>query len=427
MIAAAALGVIALAVAVRGFEATLHLIVLTVFVESVAIPVHWQDIDLGNTLRVGRVVAIGALLVVLTRVFFSGRRAGRIPTWSWVPVVAFVAWALTSGFWSPSMSAWATAMFELALAGCVYLAFAFLTESPTTLRRVFRTYVLGALAAVALGVMQTSKIGRALGLQGDPNLYALYQVLAVPAALSLGRSTFGIRRLFWYGATAPIAASVLLSQSRGGLIALVLVMGIVMFRRDGAFIPRRWRPMAFACGIASLVVLMSTVGPALLQRLDPATIVHDRGSDRFDIWRVSWRLFLDHPALGTGAGNFKHQSVALLKKEPGVELDLDHRVFNRPGVEVHNIYLEALTEQGIFGLAFLLLLLGVTMRAARRFARSAPTSVMTALPAMLAATMAATFFISTVNNKMLWAVIGAVAGLAAHKHRWDQPAEGADR
>jgi O-antigen ligase len=305
----------------------------------------------------------------------------------------------------------------------VYLAFAFLMTSPDTLRRVFATYVLGALAAVALGVMQTSNIGRALGLQGDPNLYALYQVLAVPAAFALGRSTHGMKRLFWYGATAPIAASVLLSQSRGGLIALVLVMVIVMFRRDGAFIPNSWRPMAFTCAAVGLVALLVTVGPALMQRLDPATIVHDRGSDRFDIWRVSWKLFLDHPALGTGAGNFKDQSVALLKSEPGVELELDHRVFKRTGVEVHNIYLEALTEQGILGLAFLLLLLVVTLRATRRFARSAPTSVMAALPAMLAATMAATFFISTINNKMLWAIIGGVAGLAAYRHRWDEAEE----
>jgi O-antigen ligase len=415
LIAAGALGIVALAVAVRGSEAVLHLIVGSVFVESVAIRVHWQDFDLGNTLRVGRVVALGALLIVAVRVLFSYRRSGRVPSWSWVPVVLFGVWALVSGFWATSLGGWAIAMFELGLAGCVYLAFAFLLDSPDALRRVFRTYVFGAMAAVMLGVMQTSNIGRALGLQGDPNLYAMYQVLAVPVALTLGRSTVGIKRMFWYGATAPIAASVLLSQSRGGVIALLVVMAIVMFRRDGAFIPRGWRPIAFSFAAVGLVALLVSVGPALMQRFDPATIGHDRGSDRLDIWHVAWNEFLDHPVAGMGAGTFKRLSVALLEEEPGVELSLDHRIFRGTGVEVHNIYLEALTEQGILGLAVLLLLLIATAHAVRRFAKSAPTTVMAALPPMLAAIATATFFISTVNNKMLWAVIGIVAGLAAHE------------
>jgi hypothetical protein len=78
---------------------------------------------------------------------------------------------------------------------------------------------------------------------------------------------------------------------------------------------------------------------------------------RADYWRVAWDAWLENPLTGTGAGTFQY---SWLLDRPGVQ-----------GVkQVHNLYLEQLTETGIFAflalLAFVAALLAYTARAAWR-------------------------------------------------------------
>ena len=81
------------------------------------------------------------------------------------------------------------------------------------------------------------------------------------------------------------------------------------------------------------------------------------GGFRADYWRVAWDAWLENPLTGTGAGTFQY---TWLEGRPGVQ-----------GVkQVHNLYLEQLTETGIFAflalLAFVVVLLISTVRAAWR-------------------------------------------------------------
>ena len=78
---------------------------------------------------------------------------------------------------------------------------------------------------------------------------------------------------------------------------------------------------------------------------------------RADYWRVGWDAWLENPLTGTGAGTFQY---TWLEDRTGVQ-----------GVkQVHNLYLEQLTETGIFAflvlLAFVIVLLAYTVRAAWR-------------------------------------------------------------
>ena len=78
---------------------------------------------------------------------------------------------------------------------------------------------------------------------------------------------------------------------------------------------------------------------------------------RADYWRVAWDAWLENPLTGTGAGTFQY---TWLEGRPGLQ-----------GVkQVHNLYLEQLTETGIFAflilLAFVIFLLTHTVRAAWR-------------------------------------------------------------
>jgi hypothetical protein len=78
---------------------------------------------------------------------------------------------------------------------------------------------------------------------------------------------------------------------------------------------------------------------------------------RADYWKVAWGSWLENPLTGTGAGTFQ---FTWFERRPGVQ-----------GVkQVHNLYLEQLTETGIFAfvalLAFVIILVAVIARAAWR-------------------------------------------------------------
>ena len=79
---------------------------------------------------------------------------------------------------------------------------------------------------------------------------------------------------------------------------------------------------------------------------------------RADYWKVAWEAWIDNPLTGTGAGTFQY---TWLEGRPGVQ-----------GVkQVHNLYLEQLTETGIFAfaalVAFVVFLVAFTARAAWRY------------------------------------------------------------
>ena len=83
---------------------------------------------------------------------------------------------------------------------------------------------------------------------------------------------------------------------------------------------------------------------------------------RAEYWRVAWEDWKQHPLTGTGAGTFRYTW-------------LQERTDTNDVRQVHNLYLEQLTEIGVFGflalLGFVALLVGYTARAAWRSSESA--------------------------------------------------------
>ncbi len=83
---------------------------------------------------------------------------------------------------------------------------------------------------------------------------------------------------------------------------------------------------------------------------------------RAEYWKVAWEDWKQHPLTGTGAGTFRYTW-------------LQERSDTNDVRQVHNLYLEQLTEIGVFGflalLGFVALLVGYTTRAACRSSESA--------------------------------------------------------
>lgn len=413
------IGVLAAAAAVvllRRFDVLLHMLLLSVFVESVGV----------GSVRVGRVLAVVALLVIAARLLFTSWRPSRpLPLVAVLPVIAFCSWAWASGLWADDTGAWTFAMGQLALALAYFLAFSLFVERIEQVRSLLRTFVYGAVFASFVAFAQVAAgEPRAEGLQGDPNIYALYQVAALPAAAVIATTASRRHRLAAYAAMPVIIASVVATQSRGGLLTTLGVLLLLLARGDLGQTLRRHRTAAVTTGLV-LAVGTITAAMTLNRRFAPDRVAGDRGSGRIDIWYVAFREWQDHVFLGIGGGNFLPRSVELLVTEPGVEL-LRSRLLLSTGIEVHNIYLETLVEYGAIGCLLFLSVLVATAWNLQSAARRSGDVVLRSLPMVLVAFLAASFFLSVVNNKLLWTLIAlsvVVAGRPGLETTRGAPAE----
>ena len=150
-------------------------------------------------------------------------------------------------------------------------------------------------------------------------------------------------------AAVPIVA-LLLSASRGGIVSfgvqMVILFSLLLIRRvRGRYV--------IAGGIVVLAAVMgvSWIGvQQVLQRFSGIQNLEVSVGKRVAMRHDTWRLFLDHPIIGTGLGT-------LQMVYPPYDSLYDARVVNH----AHNDYLEALAETGVIGGLCCLWFLGILM------------------------------------------------------------------
>jgi O-antigen ligase len=172
--------------------------------------------------------------------------------------------------------------------------------------------------------------------------YLLY-VVFFGAALIATESQRSWRAL---GGTAAILGSVaiVLSGTRGALLALA-VGAILISTWKRPRIKRRHTVLAAGLCIVGVIFFLSPAGMQLRARAHWAQD-DPRGGARLLLWRDSLRMAAVRPLIGFGPETFglefpRYQSVALSRAYP----DFYHE-------SPHNILLDALTSQGLLGLAF---------------------------------------------------------------------------
>jgi O-antigen ligase len=214
----------------------------------------------------------------------------------------------------------------------------------------------------------TFAVGEALRAYGhfeQPNPFAGYLATVLPLALvlALRRPTRPLTGLALF-ALVGASLGILLSQSRGAWLGTALALAVMLLA---------WSPRSRA--ILGLGLLALPAGFVLAaNRLVPASwterlasVVENFGvfdvrtvqltSENFALvermahWQAGWYMFLDHPLLGVGAGNYPaaYEEYAL----PGWREALGH---------AHNYYLNMAAETGLVGLVALVLLLAAVYR-----------------------------------------------------------------
>jgi O-antigen ligase len=218
------------------------------------------------------------------------------------------------------------------------------------------------------------------------------------------------RRLAAWGAAALMAASIVFTFSRGGILALGVVVLLMLLRR-----PARWRALAALVLAAALAVPF--LPPGYMDRLtalgqvgtvESNTDVSIRG--RTAEAGAGWDMFMDHPLTGVGVGNYSgyYQEYA---RSLGIEV-------KRVDREPHNLFLEVAAETGLPGLAaFGAMLggafwaLGTARRRWRAAALEADADLAYALGAALVGWLATSVFLHLDFARPFWVLLGLAFAL----------------
>lgn len=314
-----------------------------VLVLALVFAIPWETLvsfeALGTLTRVLGMAAagLGVAAVVANAEF-------RPPNLLLILVAAFVLWNGLTLFWTVDPE---TSMIRLRtyaqLAALVWLIWEF-GDTPLARRMLAQAYVLGAFVSVADTIWSyasgsTIQAARYVAGEFDPNDLGLTLALGIPIAWHLMlTATRPISRVL-NGAYLPTAAlAVLLTGSRGALLATVVASSIVL----GSLVrlPLRWKTAGVMLLAATLFGAAQLVPPATFERLATTReeIASGDLSGRGVIWRAGLDRFKERPVVGVGTGGFRIAVAPYLAATP---------------YAAHNTYLGVLVEQGVVGFGIL--------------------------------------------------------------------------
>src|SRR5437016_8459251 len=187
---------------------------------------------------------------------------------------------------------------------------------------------------------EISSGGLPFGPYVNRNHFAGFAELILPLALVpliLGRVRRERRPVVGLFAVLPIGA-LFLSAARGGILSFGVWLGALAL----VMIHRRTMGKQWLAGVAVLLVallLVSWLGVGqILERLSSVQLLEVTAGKRASMRGDTWRIFLDHPFVGTGL-----DSLQIVY--PPYETLYDGKIVKH----THNDYLEALAETGIVG------------------------------------------------------------------------------
>ena len=258
---------------------------------------------------------------------------------------------------------------------------------------------------------------RISGVIGDPNFYAQIMVVLVPLALErfLHEKRILLRLVAGW-ALIVTALSVIFTFSRGGFLALVVVLFLFLL----LYPPKPTRMPLF---ILAVIIVISFVPLSYYDRilsinqLFTAPDVGFRTNDLAIRGRASESLaaiemFKDHPIFGVGLKNFPYLYLDYAKKI-GLAPSSNQR-------SPHNLYLETAAETGMVGLfafAIMIVVTFATIKSARdRFRRAEMfdyANMVTGFGVALIGYLVAAIFIHAAFPRFFYLLIGIGLALDA--------------
>lgn len=263
------------------------------------------------------------VLVLAFGFFVAGRKNLSAPQFLLLPIFLLVLMIseVTNGWMGGTVD-------QLGKFGPTVIAFFVLATACTSPRRLRVT--MGTIVACA-AVLALHGIGQAkngigwtgtllgedgriqyVGIFNDPNDLGLLFAACVPLAAYLAVRAGWLMKLAWIGALLLILYGTYLTNSRGAMLAVLVLCGGYVWYRRGLV-------TAAALGAAGLACLK-----LVSSRMGELDAEEESASGRVDAWYSGLHMFTSHPTFGVGAGNFTeyndltaHNSFVLVLAETG--------------------------------------------------------------------------------------------------------------
>ena len=322
----------------------------------------------------------------------------------------FVLWTVASLVWAIDP---ATSLKRLptvvALFG-VYIVAANFRVTRQELSRILLLTVAGGAAAASVIIFQfahhLSFEGRASLVVGnvEANPNELAGSLLLPFSLALCGVLSGgsrIKRGVLLAALALITISILLTMSRGSLVALAVTLLVCLF---GFGVRRR-----LLVPILVLAIPLLFLPSLFYQRLEEAST--GRGTGRYDIWLAGLQIVKSYPVIGVGLANFP---VAYRNFAGYAHIFPSHGYMR----EAHDAYLQVCGETGVIGLVLFIAAIWAQMKEVR-FAPSSRDSYGYSAIALQAACWGQLVAALSGNiqwNKSFWFIFILLALVAQGQH-----------
>jgi len=280
-----------------------------------------------------------------------------------IPVILFAAITLSGGIVSKS----GDSLLKSLVYTCFILSY-IVTEEMFRSRHLIKR-ALGALSVSAAivsiigifeyfvgspsAIWQDSSLfsdikGRVVSTFENPNVLGEYLILTIPISLGLAYYTNNRRKSFAYTVSAILGTGCLvLTWSRGAWLGFILAGTFALL-----LISRKWfvaGAIAFPVAVTGVLCLDTTV----LSRFTSIFNLSDSSTSyRINIWKSTLKMLKDVFAYGIGIGESAFASVFPYYAATGIT----------SAYHSHSLYLQLVTETGIFSLFLFLTIAFITVR-----------------------------------------------------------------
>jgi len=252
----------------------------------------------------------------------------------------------------------------------VYALFALVSvrivATPDMLRRYVWGMMMGSLWIIGWGIyavhagLEEANGGRAgaYGMYENHNDYSFIIVQTLPFFYIFWRTESGFfKRLLLLAACCASVLGIFMSLSRGGMIALVLEIVLIVMFTMGRRAQIVLLPIVIAMGTAA--VSYQYIARAANQGNDYTA--EDAETSRYELWEAGANMILHHPLLGVGSRTFGEHAPAY------AEISHDNL-----GKNAHNTFIDAMATTGLIGGgAFIAMLVGALRELSRKTGRIA--------------------------------------------------------
>ena len=324
-----------------------------------------------EVLRPAKIVAGAALAALLAEAMFGKRTLG----FAWpegsllAGFVAVAALSCLTALWPAYAVAALSDLVKMAL---VYFFIVNCANTERRLRGVMWTIVVcGAIPAA--GTLRNYLHGNLLegraswlGIFANPNEVAYSLVILLPLAAVLATGAGLMPRLALLGISTLYVGAIFVTFSRGGLVALAVVVGLYAWRKRNL-----WVQAALVALVAAGLVLG---GKHWSRESDFSGLKGDvTFRQRLATSEAGLAMFADHPLLGVGLG------CSVIAWPLYAPKDL----YSRSALVVHNTVIQPLGETGAVGFILFAWFVGFGIYSARKLALDASRPSMANLGAGL--------------------------------------------